>query len=72
MFFLNFLENQYYDIVMIGLGSVHGHICDILDVYPLVKIVALLQWENVFYDRIRLLANECIKSKPRKRSLAQS
>ena len=63
MFFLNFLENQYYDIVLIGLGSVHGHICDILDVYPLVKIVALLHWENVFYDRDSAPSNDCIKSK---------
>ena len=63
MFFLNFLENQYYDIVLIGLGSVNGHICDILDVYPLVKIVALLHWENVFYDRDSAPSNECIKSK---------
>ena len=48
---------------MIGLGSMHGHICDILDVYPLVKIAALLQWENVFYDRDSAPSNEWIKSK---------
>ena len=63
MFFLNFLENQYYDVVMIGLGSMHGHMCDILDVYPPVKIAALLQCENVFYDRDSAPSNECIKSK---------
>ena len=63
MFFLNFLGNQHYDVVMIGLGSMHGHICDILDVCPLVKIAALLQWENVFYDRDSAPSNECIKSK---------
>ena len=50
-------------VVMIGLGSMHGHICDILDVYPLVKIAALLQWENVFYDRDSAPSNEWIKSK---------
>ena len=36
MFFVNFLEKQYYDVVLIGLGSMHSNICDILDACALV------------------------------------